>query len=195
MLRFREEHQVAGVARRLKAGVDAGRPPGEVFNDVQDHVIAAARSHVERLVVEAFVAQVRAQPEGPTREVLGALCDLHALVTIEADRGWFLEHGRLSAPRSKAITREVTALLRRRLRPVALELVEAFGIPPEVLGARDPSRRGWTFRGHPEMSTRPRNGSGSRGRTGVPGCSCRSHSRRPAPRARRRSPSAGPRPA
>ncbi|WP_404352665.1 acyl-CoA dehydrogenase family protein [Phycicoccus jejuensis] len=136
MLRFREEHQVAGVARRLKAGVDAGRPPGEVFNDVQDHVIAAARSHVERLVVEAFVAQVRAQPEGPTREVLGALCDLHALVTIEADRGWFLEHGRLSAPRSKAITREVTALL-RRLRPVALELVEAFGIPPEVLGARD----------------------------------------------------------
>ncbi len=136
MLRFREEHQIAGAARRLKAGVDAGRPPGEVFNDVQDHVIAAARSHVERLVVEAFVARVRALPPSPTREVLTALSDLHALTTIEADRGWFLEHGRLSAPRSKAVTREVDGLL-RRLRPVALELVEAFGIPPEVLGAHD----------------------------------------------------------
>ncbi|HMM93514.1 acyl-CoA dehydrogenase [Phycicoccus sp.] len=136
MLRFREEHQISGVARRLKAGVDAGRPAGEVFGEVQDHVISAARSHVERLVLEAFVARVRALPAGPDRDVLTALCDLHALTTIEADRGWFLEHGRLSAPRSKAITREVSALL-RRLRPVALELVEAFGIPAEVLGARD----------------------------------------------------------
>ncbi|MBM6401967.1 acyl-CoA dehydrogenase family protein [Phycicoccus sonneratiae] len=136
MLRFREEHQIAGVARRLKAGVGAGTPAGEVFSAVQDHVIAAARSHVERLVLEAFVERVRAEPPSPSRDVLAALCDLHALATIEADRGWFLEHGRLSAPRSKAITREVSALL-RRLRPVALELVEAFGIPSEVLGARD----------------------------------------------------------
>ncbi|PKW27404.1 acyl-CoA dehydrogenase [Phycicoccus duodecadis] len=136
MLRYREEHQLAGVARRLKAGVAAGTAPGTVFSAVQDHVIAAARSHVERLVLEAFVARVRAQPEGPTRDTLAALCDLHALATIEADRGWFLEHGRLSAPRSKAITREVSTLL-RRLRPVAAPLVEAFGIPPGVLGARD----------------------------------------------------------
>lgn len=136
MLRYREEHQLAGAARRLKAGVDAGRHPGLVFSEVQDHVIAAARSHVDRIVLESFVARVRALPASPTREVLAALSDLYALTTIEADRGWFLEHGRLSAPRSKAVTREVSALL-RRLRPVALGLVEAFGVPAEVLGARD----------------------------------------------------------
>ncbi|KRE62078.1 acyl-CoA dehydrogenase [Nostocoides sp. Soil756] len=136
MLRYREEHQLAGVARRLKAGVGVGTAPGVVFSTVQDHVIAAARSHVDRLVLEAFVARVRSQPEGPTRDTLAALCDLYALTTIEADRGWFLEHGRLSAPRSKAITREVSAVL-RRLRPVAGELVAAFGIPAEVLGAHD----------------------------------------------------------
>ncbi len=134
MLRFREEHQVAGVARRLKGGADAGRPPAEVFSEAQDHVITAARSHVERLVLEAFVARVRDLPESPTRDVLTALCDLHALSVIEADRGWFLEHGRLSAPRSKAITREIGVLL-RRLRPVAGEVVDAYGIPAEVLGA------------------------------------------------------------
>ncbi|NHA68408.1 acyl-CoA dehydrogenase family protein [Phycicoccus flavus] len=136
MLRFREEHQLAGAARRLKAGVDAGTPSGQVFREVQDHVITAARSHVERLVLESFVARVRALPASPTRDVLTALSDLYALSTIEADRGWFLEHGRLSAPRSKAITREVSALL-RRVRPVAGELVAAFGIPPEALGAHD----------------------------------------------------------
>jgi len=134
MLRFREEHQVAGVGRRLKGGIDAGRPAAEVVAEVQDHVITAARSHAERLVLEAFVERVRALPESPTRDVLTALSDLFALTTIEADRGWFLEHGRLSAPRSKAITREVGSIL-RRLRPVAAELVAAYAIPEAVLGA------------------------------------------------------------
>jgi acyl-CoA oxidase len=134
MLRFREEHQVGGVGRRLKGGVAAGRSSAEVFAEVQDHVLTAARSHVERLVLEAFVERVRALPPSDTRDVLTALSDLFALTTIEADRGWFLEHGRLSAPRSKAITREVGAVL-RRLRPVAGALVEAYGIPDEVLGA------------------------------------------------------------
>ena len=59
MLRFREEHMLAGVARRLKRGIDQGMNPGEVFSRVQDHVIAAARAHVERLVLEAFVDKIR----------------------------------------------------------------------------------------------------------------------------------------
>ena len=59
MLRFREEHMLAGVARRLKRGIDEGLNPGEVFSLVQDHVIHAARAHVERLVLEAFVDKAR----------------------------------------------------------------------------------------------------------------------------------------
>ena len=57
MLRFREEHTLSGVARRLKRGIDDGMPPGEVFSWAQDHVIAAARAHVERLVLEANVSE------------------------------------------------------------------------------------------------------------------------------------------
>src|SRR4051812_44102903 len=64
MLRFREEHMLSGVARRLKRGIDQKLNPGEVFSRVQDHVIAAANAHVERLVLEAVVAKVRAQPDG-----------------------------------------------------------------------------------------------------------------------------------
>jgi acyl-CoA oxidase len=136
MLRFREEHQLAGVARRLKRGIDAGMNPGLVFSRVQDHVIAAARSHVERLVLEAFVDKLADLPDDENKRALSLLCDLHALSVIEADRAWFMEHGRLTVVRSKAISREVNRLC-RRVRPIAVPLVEAFGIPPEMLRAPD----------------------------------------------------------
>lgn len=133
LLRWREEHSLSGVARRLKRGIDGGHDPAEVFGRAQAHVIHAARAHVQRLVLEAFVAALDALPaDDPNRTALGALCDLHALSVIEADRGWFMEHGRLSSERSKAITREIAQLC-REVRPVAVDLCDGFGIPEELL--------------------------------------------------------------
>ncbi|MBL0746171.1 acyl-CoA dehydrogenase family protein [Nocardioides sp. G10] len=144
MLRFREEHMIGGVARRLKRGIDQGQNPGAVFSRVQDHVIAAARAHSERLVLEAFVAKTAALPDGDLKVALNLLCDLHALSTIEADRAWFMEHGRLSSARSKAISREVGSLC-RKVRPLAVDLVDAFGVPEEML--RSPELLTWTETG------------------------------------------------
>jgi acyl-CoA oxidase len=127
LLRFREEHMLSGVARRLKAGIDAGDEPFAVFNRCQDHVIAAGRAHVDRVVLEAFQAAVQDAPE-ELKQRLRDLYDLHALATIEAERAWYLEHGRLSAGRSKAITALVNELC-AAVRPVAVELVDAFGVP------------------------------------------------------------------
>ena len=84
MLRFREDHMLGGVARRLKRGIDDGMNPGEVFSRVQDHVIGAARAHVERLVLEAFVDKISDLPDGDQKVALNLLCDLHAL---SHDRG------------------------------------------------------------------------------------------------------------
>ncbi len=135
MLRWREEHMLAGVARRLKRGIDAKVDPVQVFSQSQDHVIGCARAHVERLVLEAFVAKARSLPEGDNKVAVNLLCDLHALSVIEGDRGWFLEHGRLSSQRSKAISREITSLC-RKIRPLAKDLVDAFGVPEEMLRAQ-----------------------------------------------------------
>ncbi|MFC6153958.1 acyl-CoA dehydrogenase [Nocardioides yefusunii] len=134
MFRFREEHLVETAARRIQGGVKAGRNPGEVFSDVQDHVLATARAHVERLVFEAFVDKVKAMEDGDERYAMELLLDLHALSTIEADRAWFIEHGRLSTPRSKQITVEVNNLC-RKVRPIATDLVDAFAVPEELLRA------------------------------------------------------------
>jgi acyl-CoA oxidase len=139
MLRFREEHMLAGVARRLKRGIDQGLNPGVVFSQAQDHVIAAANAHVERLVLEAFVDKMRGLPDttpAGNKVALGLLCDLFALTTIESDRAWFMEHGRLGVVRSKAISREINRLC-RQVRPVAVDLVDAWGIPVEMLRSPD----------------------------------------------------------
>jgi acyl-CoA oxidase len=135
MLSWREEHILSSVARRLRRGMmDKGMDPAEVFSLCQDHVISAAHAHVERIVLEAFQDKVAACEEGPNREALKLLCDLYALSCIEEDRGWFLEHGRLSNARSKAVTATVNEL-NRRVRPIAQQLVDAFGVPREMLRA------------------------------------------------------------
>jgi acyl-CoA oxidase len=133
LLRWREQHVLAGAARRLKGGIDSGRDPFEVLLDCQDHVVTAARAYVDRVVLEAFADAVERCPEGAARAALDDLCSLHALATIERERGWFQEHGRMSSTRSKAVIREVNALC-LRVRPVAGALVEAFSVPHTALG-------------------------------------------------------------
>jgi acyl-CoA oxidase len=134
LFRWREDHIVQSVARRLKRGVDSDMDPYEVFMLVQDHVVSAARAHVERIVLEAFADAVERCEESPHGAALNRLCDLYALSAVERDRGWFQEHGRISSTRSKAVTREVNSLC-RELRQQAGQLVDAFGIPDAVLGA------------------------------------------------------------
>jgi acyl-CoA oxidase len=56
------------------------------------------------------------------------------LSTIEADRGWFQEHGRLTGARSKAVIAAVDDLC-AAIRPHALTLIEAFGIPEQAIAA------------------------------------------------------------
>jgi acyl-CoA oxidase len=134
LFRWREKHVLDGVARRLRKGITDGNDPFDVFNSVQDHVLLAAQAHIERRIVEAFAAAVDAVEDDGVRELLSQVCDLHVLATVERERGWFLEHGRLTASRSKAVTAAVNDLC-RALRPHARLLVDGFGIPDEVLAA------------------------------------------------------------
>src|SRR5215217_6568374 len=134
LFRWREEHILGGVARRLRAGLDDEADTFEVFNDCQDHVLAAARAHVDRLIVEAFAQAIEDCEDDSLKPLLDRLFDLHALSTVERERGWFFEHGRMTAPRSKAITKAVNRVC-AELRDDAEVLVDAFAIPDAVLAA------------------------------------------------------------
>ena len=135
MFTWREEHLVAGLARRLRrVGKGDGAAAFDAVNRAQGHMLRAAEAHVHRLVLEAFTAAVADCRDEPTARLLGALCDLYVLADVEADRGWFLEHGRLTPATSKAVTRAVDDLC-RELRPHVETLVAGLGIPSSWLGA------------------------------------------------------------
>ena len=66
------------------------------------------------------------------RDLLTQVRDLYALSTIEKHRGWYQEHGRMTATVSKAVIARVDELC-GQLRPRALELVEGFGTPRNLV--------------------------------------------------------------
>lgn len=130
MFEDREEYILSSVARRLQAK-SKEMSAFDAFNSVQDHVLHAATAHIDRVVLEAFVAGIDSCEDEQAREILGMVCDLYALSVIEEDKAWFVEHRFLSTERSKAVTRGINDRC-RRLRPYAETLVDGFGIPEQL---------------------------------------------------------------
>jgi acyl-CoA oxidase len=91
-------------------------------------VLKTAQTHIERVVLEAFVAGVDRTTDDGAKALLDKLCDLYALSAIEADKAWFLEHGQLTPARAKLLTATVNQL-HKELRPHMTTLVDAFAIP------------------------------------------------------------------
>jgi acyl-CoA oxidase len=127
MFEERENYLLSSVARRLQ-GKAKEMSAFDAFNAVQDHVLHAAGAHIDRIVLEAFVAGIDATDNEEARDLLGTLCDLYALSVIEDDKAWFIEHRYLSTERAKAVTRGINDRC-RALRPHAKTLVDGFGIP------------------------------------------------------------------
>ena len=130
MFEDREEYMLASVARRLQ-GKSKEMSPFDAFNSVQDHVLHTAQAHIDRVILEAFVAGIDACVDEQACEILSMVCDLYALSVIEEDKAWFVEHRFLSVERSKAVTRAINDRC-RKLRPHAELLVEGFGIPEQL---------------------------------------------------------------
>ncbi|HWX99617.1 MAG TPA: acyl-CoA dehydrogenase [Mycobacterium sp.] len=127
MFEEREDYLLSSVARRLQ-GKSKEMSAFDAFNAVQDHVLHAASAHIDRVVLEAFVAGIDSCEDEEARKLLELVCDLYALSVIEDDRAWYIEHGYLSTGRAKAVTRGINDRC-RALRPYAKTLVDGFGIP------------------------------------------------------------------
>ncbi|MGB3896429.1 acyl-CoA dehydrogenase [Mycolicibacter sinensis] len=130
MFEDREEYLLTSVARRLRAKSEE-MSDFDAFNAVQDHVLHAAAAHIDRVVLEAFVAGIDSCPDPEAKELLELVCDLYALSVIEDDKAWYIEHRYLSTDRAKAVTRAINDRC-RKLRPHAQTLVDGFGIPEQL---------------------------------------------------------------
>jgi acyl-CoA oxidase len=130
MFEDREQYLLSTVARRLR-GKSKEMSAFDAFNNVQDHVLATAQAHIDRIVLEAFVAGIASCQDREARRILGLVCDLFALSVIEDNKAWYIEHRFLSTERAKAVTRGINERC-RSLRPFAEILVDGFGIPEQL---------------------------------------------------------------
>ena len=129
--------QIAMAMREATKNVpahDRERAGEEAFTAQQHKLIQAARAHGELLQWEAFTRGLEQIEDADSKRVLTWLRDLFGLGLIEEHAAWYLVHGRLSGQRSEAITAYIDRLI-ARLRDHAGDLVEAFGLGPELLRA------------------------------------------------------------
>ncbi|QYN35553.1 acyl-CoA dehydrogenase family protein [Pseudonocardia sp. DSM 110487] len=128
----REQHLLTNAAQRMRKALAPGADQFGIFNGAQDHLLVAARAHVDRILFDSFAAAVDRTGDAGVRNLLGDVLRLYALTVIENDRAFFIEHSYLTSGRAKAVTQAVNALC-GRLRPHARTLVDSFGIPERWL--------------------------------------------------------------
>ena len=131
---YREERILAGAAQHLRQRIKDGEDSFTAALEIQSELLRLAKAHVERVVLETFRERIDACEEADLRGVLETISQLFALSRIEADAAWFLAHGYLESSKAKAVEAQVDALC-RDLRPHAVPLVDAFGIPDECVRA------------------------------------------------------------
>ncbi|WP_039797823.1 acyl-CoA dehydrogenase, partial [Nocardia araoensis] len=129
----REDYLVRTAAHRLRARAEE-TGPFEAFNNAQDHILAAGSAHIDRLVLEAFIEGISDIEDPAARELADWMCDLFVYSTIEENQAWYIMHRFMSVDRAKTVRRGVNELV-DRLRPHALTLVEAMGVPETMLRA------------------------------------------------------------
>jgi acyl-CoA oxidase len=134
MLEHRERRTLESLALRMRKRAQAGESGFTVMNEVQDHLVLAARAHLDAWVARTADAAISRSDDERTKVLLSRLLDLHVLSLVEADRAWYLERGLVTAGRSRELTTAVNALC-AQVRPHALRVVDAFGLPEGWLGA------------------------------------------------------------
>jgi acyl-CoA oxidase len=136
LLTDRVESMIRDIAGKLRpASKLPAREAAELFNEHQNELIEAARSHGELLQWEAFTRALEATTDAGTKRVLTWLRDLFGLGLVEKHLAWYLINGRLSPQRAQSVTAYIDRII-ARLRPYALDLVDAFGYRPEHLRAQ-----------------------------------------------------------
>jgi acyl-CoA oxidase len=134
LLADRDDHVLAGLARRLRRAAEPGADAAAIIDAAQSHMLAAATAHIECWVFDCFDRAVHRCEHPETAELLATVRALYALATVYGDRAWFLEHGRLTTSQTRVIDGGIDELC-ARLRPKVELLVAGFGIPEAWLDA------------------------------------------------------------
>ncbi|WP_426995787.1 acyl-CoA dehydrogenase [Pseudarthrobacter sp. N5] len=135
LLTDRVQSMVAEVGAALKGANKLPQHQGAaIFNQHQNELIDAAQAHAELLQWEAFTDALRKISDPGTKTVMTWLRDLFGLSLVEKNLSWYLMNGRLSMQRGRTVGDYINRLL-VKIRPHAVDLVDAFGYGPDHLRA------------------------------------------------------------
>ena len=132
--RYRYKKNLIGLSNRMQKFIKRRTDPFQAFLRTQEHLVELGHAYIEHYTLRAFYTKISEQQNPEIKEILTKVCQLYALSTINEKKGWFLENDYIEGGKTKAIRRVITKLC-QELRPDALGLVEAFGIPDAILKA------------------------------------------------------------
>ncbi len=132
---YRKEKMLHSLSNRMRNFLNRRIPLHEAFLKCQIHMVDMARAYVDYQVLKSFQRAVVNCNLEKERALLEKLKALYALTILEEEKGWFLENDFMDGTKSKAVRRMINKLC-QELRPDINGLVDAFGIPEELLGAK-----------------------------------------------------------
>ena len=131
---------------RLRKRLEAKMPFDQAALEVQEHLVALAKAHAERLALEWFDVAVGAVEDPSLRALLDKVGALHGITVLRADAGFYIAEAYFDPTKESALRRE-SDLLIKELLDSAVGLVDAFGIPDACLAApiafMDPAHPTW----------------------------------------------------
>ncbi len=132
-LNYRYQKHLMSLSERMQKYLKRKLDPYQAYLKVQVHMVDLAHAYIDRLTYRYFYATEQ-QSIGDARSALRLLRQLYGLDLIYQHRGWYLENDYCYGSKTKAI-RRVRAKLLQDIRPYASVMVEAFGIPEELIAA------------------------------------------------------------
>jgi len=134
-LRYRRDKILITLSTRMQDYLKKRMTPYEAFLRCQVHMVSLAKAYVEYKTLKSFYKAIERNTNPAEKKVLQKVHSLFALTVIESDKGWFLENDYMEGSKTKAIRRVINKLC-RELRPELNGLLDSFGIPEELLGAK-----------------------------------------------------------
>ena len=131
---YREQEIVTSAAKRIKKLIDSGLDAYDAFNVAQHQMIDVAKAYLDRIVLEQFLLKIESIEDKSSKAILEKLAHLFALHKMEENKAWYVENNYIEPVKTKAIRKMVNQLC-WDIRPDAVALVDAFGIPERCLAA------------------------------------------------------------
>lgn len=132
LLTDRENRLMMSLARRLRPARKLSiAEAADVVDKAQDHLLAVAEAHVDRIVFEAFLDAESKLSTLQGKKVFEQVRDVYFLSLIVDNASWYLEQNMLSGTRTKAARAALNDLV-DSLGPWSQTLVDAFGVPSQL---------------------------------------------------------------